>query len=96
MQGGLSIVAPPKPTFGAACNGCGVCCQQELCQVGADVFGPGAAPCPALLWLQGRFWCGLVLAEYHARRMDHTTLPLIEQTLAIGRGCDMEDELCKS
>ena len=88
MQGRLNIVAPPKPTFGATCNGCGVCCQQEVCRVGQVIFGAIPGPCPALTWVQGRFWCGLVLAEYHARRQDPTTLPLIEHTLAIGRGCD--------
>ena len=38
----------------------------------------------------------VVLAEYHARSQDLTLLPLVEHTLAIGRGCDAEDELCKS
>lgn len=91
MQSRLSIIAPLKPVFGAACNGCDVCCRQEICRVGERVFGPVAAPCPALLWTQGRFWCGLLLAEYEARRQDLTMLPLIEHTLAIGRGCDAED-----
>jgi hypothetical protein len=54
------------------------------------VFGDVPAPCPALTWLQGRFWCGLVLAETAARHQDPTLVPYLAQTLAIGRGCDSD------
>ena len=49
-------------------------------------------PRPALLFIQGRSWCGLVLAEYEARCHDPSVLPVLENTLAIGQGCDSETE----
>ena len=82
---------PEKPPFGAPCNGCGMCCAVEVCQLGVQAFGAIAAPCPALQFYQGRFWCGLLFLEYEARRQGIIALPLIEQALAIGRGCDAED-----
>jgi hypothetical protein len=88
----LTATAPRKPVFGAPCNGCGYCCQQEVCRVGSAAFGDVAAPCPTLLFVQGRYWCGLVLAVYEARRQDPSVLPVLEDTLAIGRGCDAETE----
>mgnify|MGYP001583561810 FL=1 len=86
----MSDTAPEKPPFGAPCNGCGVCCIAELCQIGRKAFGDIPGPCPALQFHQGRFWCGVVLAEYEGRRQGVIELPLLEQTLAIGRGCDAE------
>lgn len=87
----MSDTAPEKPPFGAPCNGCGVCCIAELCQIGSAAFGDIPGPCPALQFHHGRFWCGLVLAEYEGRRQGIIELPLLEHTLAIGRGCDAED-----
>lgn len=81
-----------KPRFGTPCNGCGVCCQQEVCRVGVVAFGARPGPCPALQWHQGRFWCGLVLAEYEGRRQEMLELPLLDQALAIGRWCDAADD----
>ena len=84
-------VIPTKPRYGAPCNGCGVCCQQELCPLGTTAFGAVPAPCPALHWVQGRFWCGLALMEYEARRQDMTIVPRLADALRLGQGCDMED-----
>lgn len=42
--------APAKPPLGAPCNGCGRCCQEELCHIGEMAFGDDMeAPCPALV-----------------------------------------------
>jgi hypothetical protein len=49
-----------KPAYGSACNGCGKCCQNELCPLGAAVFRHERGPCPALETADGRFFCGLV------------------------------------
>jgi hypothetical protein len=52
-----------KPPHGAPCNGCGLCCQQELCPLGSFVFDRSAGPCPALTpQAEGRFACGLVVS----------------------------------
>jgi hypothetical protein len=37
-----------KPPFGAKCNGCGQCCEDTLCPLGAAVFDKDEGPCPAL------------------------------------------------
>jgi len=86
----LPPTAPPKPAFGDACNGCGVCCQQEVCPLGRATFGEVAAPCPALVFGQARFWCALVLGERELRRQDPSEPPCLETMLAIGLGCDSE------
>lgn len=51
---------PAKPLYGAACNGCGLCCMAELCPLGTAVFEKLEGPCPALEHDDGRFQCGLV------------------------------------
>lgn len=86
---------PPKPRYGAPCNGCGACCSVSHCEAARIALGHDAPlPCPLLRYRDGRTWCGLVLAE---RRLDefihvagmHRT---IESALGIGEGCGMEDE----
>lgn len=77
----------PKPTEGAPCNGCGKCCQNEICGIGKEIYGEKvAAPCPALTLESGRYWCMFVLAE------DMTGSPaLIGNALGIGKGCCSDD-----
>lgn len=50
----------PKPPHGAPCNRCGMCCEEELCVLGAHVFGDQAGPCPALSYDGQLSVCGLV------------------------------------
>ena len=78
----------PKPAYGATCNGCGVCCKTTLCPVAEMAFGRSEpAPCPALVWDAGRYWCGMV------RREEARSAPSwIAELLDIGGGCGMEDE----
>lgn len=52
--------APPKPTYGAPCNGCGACCRAVPCRMARDLVGAFDAPCPALEHDGARYWCGLV------------------------------------
>jgi hypothetical protein len=54
--------APPKPAFGAACNGCGVCCAAEPCPLGVWITKRLRGACAALLWNAGqrRYQCGAV------------------------------------
>ena len=86
----MNIALPPviqeKPMFGAACNGCGLCCAMEVCKIGLIAHGESTpAPCPSLVFRGSRFWCEFVLAE-SAAGLD----PLIFNSLAIGRGCDAD------
>ncbi len=89
---------PPKPPRGGTCNGCGVCCVEELCHVAematagcpelddraaARALGePLPGPCPFLRFHDARFWCGLMEAEA-ALGME----PMIAKALGAGRGC---------
>ena len=55
-----------KPKKGQPSNGCGACCIAEVCGAMDEFMNQGlvprsAAPCPALVTRDGRFWCGLVV-----------------------------------
>lgn len=63
-----------KPRYGDPCNGCGWCCQQELCPVGKQVFGDIPGPCPALVPAVNRYWCGFVLTEDMTRTPTQITI----------------------
>lgn len=64
-------VLPSKPRKGDPCNGCGHCCQNELCDIAERVFHQGGiigrriggmnrpGPCPALEYTDGRSVCGI-------------------------------------
>jgi hypothetical protein len=56
------VNGPPKPAWGAPCNGCGVCCSAETCPIALAVVPRTEedAVCPALEWDGGRAWCGLI------------------------------------
>lgn len=82
---------PDKPRFGSPCNGCGICCAVEVCQVGIAVLGEIAAPCPAMRFADDRFYCGLVLLEQSAREQSPDLEPFFFNVLGIGKGCDAED-----
>lgn len=88
----MSIVLPilSKPTFGEPCNGCGYCCQQEVCRVGLEAFGPNTqAPCPALVLRDGRTWCGVIeAADGMAGGAFGSHMRLV---MGIGLGCDADD-----
>lgn len=93
--------APPKPAFGAACNGCGVCCAAATCPLGLILFRRRRGPCPALEWhaetADVRYRCGLLVSP---RRYLHW-LPASAETLArrlcarwiaAGTSCDSHAE----
>ena len=57
----------PKPPHGSPCNGCGLCCIDQICPLAGHIFG-GAEErrCPALEPVgDGRFTCGLVVRPKH-------------------------------
>lgn len=84
-----------KPPHGAPCNGCGLCCQHELCQLGIFVFDKATGPCPALTPADGgRFICGLVASPATwspVRTALHGVKTMAEAALFLigsGVGCD--------
>lgn len=77
--------APEKPRFGAPCNGCGYCCAAEQCHLSLEIFGAVGAPCPAMQFEGGRFYCGVL------RDSPPMIQPTIAFLLGIGRGCDADD-----
>jgi hypothetical protein len=60
----IHAAAPPKPAWGAPCNGCGVCCLAEPCPVGMLVSRRRTGACAAVTWVEEeqRYRCGVVLA----------------------------------
>lgn len=85
--------APEKPAFGSPCNGCGFCCAAEPCGV-ARQFVPGAtdgAPCPAMEFEHGRFWCGMVRRPGYYLGLpawgDEEMGAMIGEALGTGKGC---------
>lgn len=78
---------PSKPRYASPCNHCGLCCTLALCEVGAIAFHDQSAPCPALVVLDGKALCGIVLTEERAGME-----PVARKVLGIGCGCSMEDD----
>lgn len=78
------IDLPEKPVHGAPCNGCGYCCQEEICEIGQQAFPDAMAPCPAIVINKelARVECKLVIVE-----KEHHMKPLIHNALGIGKGC---------
>ena len=87
--------APPKPNFGEACNGCGVCCIAVPCSLARDFVGAFEGPCPALEHEDGRYWCGLV-RNPHKHMIgikdkpwgDEVIRDILMASGAFGIGCD--------
>jgi len=85
-----------KPAYGAPCNSCGRCCQDELCGLAKRVFGQRSGPCPALTEQSDGFGCGLILtpeqyapaasALHGANAMSKAAALLC----AAGAGCDAQ------
>jgi len=86
---------PSKVREGARCNGCGLCCALQLCDLAREFLDAAAAPCPAMEFAEGRFWCGL--ARRPGRYLgvpafaDRFIRPMVLRALAIGDGCDTSD-----
>ncbi|MGF7243961.1 hypothetical protein ABIC11_004417 [Pseudomonas oryzihabitans] len=59
----LHLVTLDKPSQGQPCNGCGLCCIAEVCDLGKELGDEER--CRALISLgTGRFACGLVADPY--------------------------------
>ena len=77
---------PPKPREGAPCNGCGMCCALEVCEIGRRALPGATAPCPIMAHDGKRIVCRLVVLE-----ADAGLVPLIAMALGIGKGCCASD-----
>lgn len=91
----LPAAAPPKPAPGAPCNGCGVCCAAEPCPAGRLFLRRHRGRCPALVWRDDHFRCGLVERPgVHIRWLPAAWEPLARRLLrrwiAAGSGCDSD------
>jgi hypothetical protein len=96
----LHAAAPPKPAFGAPCNGCGACCAAEPCPVSRFLLGHRNGPCPALTWRDGEkhYRCGMVTEpQRHLRwlpeQMGGLASRLCRRWIATGIGCDFDAEI---
>ena len=91
----IHAAASPKPAWGEACNGCGVCCSVEPCPVGILVSRRRQGACKALLWndAAGRYRCGMatepgrfIAPRWLAKAMGRVALRMI----SAGTGCDCD------
>jgi hypothetical protein len=90
----MKETAPEYPGYGKNCNGCGLCCAAEPCEIARDFAGITEAPCRAMQFEGGRFVCGMV--KNPSRYMDTPDFGgqiiggMFAKALGIGRGCDSE------
>ena len=89
--------APTKPSVGAACNGCGLCCLLEPCPVGMLVSRRMRGTCKALLWSQDQrcYLCGMLSAPERfvpltGPRMQAWVSRLVRRMISTDLGCDAE------
>jgi len=71
------------------CTQCGKCCREELCLLGELFFETKTPPCPALIFKEGKSWCGFVLYADSVWPgigiSEH-----LAYLLGIGKGCDTQ------
>jgi hypothetical protein len=87
--------APPKPDYGEACNGCGVCCLTEPCPLGQLVSLRRRGACSALVWHEpgSLYRCGMVEdPRAQLRWLPRWLAPVMRRLalrwIASARGCD--------
>jgi len=99
----LHPFAPPKPDYGARCNGCGVCCAAEPCPVAYLLLAQFKGRCRALLWQneERRYVCGMVACpdkyvRFISVRFRDRIGRFIATRIASGTGCDFAAEVVDS
>lgn len=89
-----------KAPHGKPCTSCGLCCHVALCDVAGAIYDkpPNApGPCPALLWVDGRSYCGMLTDptrfSQRAYALGHDVAVRAAAILLFpGEGCDMSME----
>ena len=96
----LHPLFPPKPDYGARCNGCGMCCAAEPCPVAYVFLLQFSGKCRALLWQDetGRYQCGMVVcpdryAGLIPERWRERAGRFFASRIATGAGCDFAAEM---
>jgi len=96
--------APPKPAFGAPCNGCGTCCAAEPCPLGMLFSLRTRGRCRMLRFDAGasRYRCGVLPTSDAADRGARTATwadwsrrvarRLVARWIGAGIGCDSSNE----
>ena len=97
----IQAEAPAKPAFGAACNGCGLCCLSEPCPLGMLVSRRRHGRCAALRWDAGsrHYRCGLLGVSADPAvppRGSRLVRWLVWRWIAAGSGCDSTAEVIQS
>lgn len=105
----INSVSLEKPAFGSPCNGCGLCCIEQVCALGVELGDD--QNCKALMPVgDGSYRCSLVEDPYRFlqperlltwRKIDALSEGKGEQALkgmyadmlGAGRGCDSDDEV---
>lgn len=108
----IESVSLEKPQQGAPCNGCGVCCIAQVCELGLALGDP--INCKALIRNPDlSFTCGLVADPYRFIPEDELQVwkfidsrqagagesrlkRLQADLLGTGRGCDCDDDVIRS
>ena len=95
----IHTAAPRKPSLGASCNGCGVCCAAEPCPVSRLLLSHHRGTCPALQWhgSERRYFCGMVTAparflRWLPQRWSAFAGRRCARWIALGSGCDSDIE----
>jgi hypothetical protein len=92
--------SPAKPTLGATCNGCGVCCAAEPCPVSLAFLWPHQTPCKALVWSETdkRYFCGMVIKPskflvWLPKFADKFASRLFKRWISANQACDSDATL---
>ncbi len=91
----VHVGAPPRPAYGADCNGCGACCVAAPCPLSYLLLRHRSGSCPALRWHDDarRYQCGLLVApreyvRWLPARGEALARRAVLRWIAAGTGCD--------
>lgn len=87
-----------KPKLNEPCNGCGMCCTVEPCQLAQEMLNCTTGPCIAMESDGEKKVCGLVkrpawymFGEDQPESQTGHLSVMFANALGVGRGCDADD-----